>query len=226
MSDFHPIQARSSQSRPDAAPGRRGLLKRLDPAVAERLEFLGNFLRKPASTGSFAPSSRWLARAMVRGCDLKNARTVVEFGPGTGAFTRLVLRRIGKQTTFFAMELDSEQARRLKERFPELHVYNDSAETIQRYLTRHDRKKADYIISGLPWGNMPAKVQERILDAVLASMAPEGTFTTFAYIHACWLPTALHFRKRLKEHFAEVKTSRIIWKNTPPAFVYRCRLNV
>jgi phospholipid N-methyltransferase len=201
-------------------------LNKLDPNVAERLQFLGNFLRNPGSTGSFAPSSTWLARAMVRGCDLKNARTVIEFGPGTGAFTRLILRRIGEQTTFFAMELDGEQARRLQERFPELHVYNDSAAKIQEYLAHHGRKKADYIISGLPWGNMPAKVQKPILDAVLASLAPEGTFTTFAYIHACWLPTALHFRKRLKEHFAVVKTSRIIWKNTPPAFVYRCRLTV
>jgi len=226
MSDPHPTPARSGKRGPGAAPGRGGLWKRLDPRVAERLEFFGNFLRKPASTGSFAPSSPWLARAMLRGCDLKNARTVVEFGPGTGAFTRLVLRRIGRQTTFFALELDDEQARRLQQRFPDLHVYNDSAEKIQRYLARHGRKKADCIISGLPWGNMPVKVQERILDAVLASLDPEGTFTTFAYIHACWLPTALHFRKRLKEHFAEVRTSRIIWKNTPPAFVYRCRLKV
>ena len=226
MSELRPIESRSGRSQPNAAAGRRGLLKKLDPAVAERLEFLGNFLRKPASTGSFAPSSPWLARAMVRGCDLKNARTVIEFGPGTGAFTRLILRRIGEQTTFFAMELDGEQACRLQQRFPGLHVYNDSAEKIQRYLAQHGRKKADYIISGLPWGNMSVKVQEPILDAVLASLAPDGTFTTFAYIHACWLPTALSFRKRIKEHFAEVKTSRIIWKNTPPAFVYRCRLNV
>jgi phosphatidylethanolamine/phosphatidyl-N-methylethanolamine N-methyltransferase len=224
VSDFYSTQARSGGSRTGAAAVRHGLLKKLDPAVAERLEFLGTFLRKPASTGSFAPSSPWLARAMVRGCDLRNARTVVEFGPGTGAFTRLILRRIGKQTAFFAMELDGEQARRLQERFPGLPVYHDSAEKIQRYLARHGRKKADYIISGLPWGNMPIKVRDRILDAVLASLAPEGTFTTFAYIHACWLPSALHFRKRLKEHFAEVKTSRIIWRNTPPAFVYRCKL--
>lgn len=226
MNDFGPVQGRPAGSRPDGTAGRRGLLKKLDPAVAERLEFLGNFLRNPASTGSFAPSSPWLARAMVRGCDLRNAQTVIEFGPGTGAFTRLILRRIGEQTTFFAMELDAEQACRLKERFPGLHVYNDSAAKIQRYLAHHGRKKADYIISGLPWGNMSAKVQEPILDAVLNSLASDGTFTTFAYIHACWLPTALNFRKRLKEHFAEVKTSRIIWKNTPPAFVYRCRLKV
>src|SRR5437867_6378264 len=206
MRDFYPVQARSSDHASSAAIGRRGLWQKLDPALAERLEFLGAFLRKPASTGSFAPSSPWLARAMVRGCDLKKAKVVVEFGPGTGAFTRLILHRIEKHTTFIALELDAEHVRRLRQRFPSLHVYNDSAEKLQRYLPRHGRKKADYIISGLPWANMPVKVQERILDAVLASLSPEGMFTTFTYVHACWLPSARRFRKRLREHFADVKT--------------------
>ncbi len=224
MKDLYSFQARSARAGSGATIGRRGLWQKLDPTVTERLEFLGAFLRKPASTGSFAPSSAWLARAMVHGCDLKQAKAVVEFGPGTGAFTRLILHRIGRQTTFIALELDGEHVRRLRQRFLGLRVYNDSAERVQRYLTRHGSKKADYIISGLPWANMPAKVQERILGAVLAALAPDGMFTTFTYVHACWMPSARRFRKRLREHFAEVRTSRIIWRNVPPAFVYRCRL--
>jgi phosphatidylethanolamine/phosphatidyl-N-methylethanolamine N-methyltransferase len=215
------VRARSSGS--GAIPARRGLLAKLDPALAERLEFLGAFLRKPASTGSFTPSSPWLARAMIRGCDLRAAKTVVEFGPGSGAFTRLILRQVGKETLFIALELDDAQVRRLHRRFPELRVYNDSAERIQKYLSQFGRKKTDYIISGIPWVNTPVNVRERILDAVVDSLSPEGQFTTFAYIHACWLPPALRFRRQLEDRF-QVKRSRIIWKNTPPAFVYRCRL--
>jgi phospholipid N-methyltransferase len=67
-------------------------------------------------------------------------------------------------------------------------------------------------------------VQDRILEAVVKSLAPKGVFTTFAYLHAAWLPTAVRFRKRLKQHFGSVKTSRIVWRNLPPAYVYRCRL--
>jgi phospholipid N-methyltransferase len=163
---------------------------------------------------------------MVRGCALTEAKSVVEFGPGTGAFTRLILHRIGEQTTFIALELAGEQARRLRERFPRVEVYNDSAEKVQKYLVSHGCKKADYIISGLPWANMPVKTQERILNAVLANLAPNGMFTTFTYIHAYWLPSARRFRKRLNEHFAQVRKSRIIWRNAPPALVYRCRLKV
>jgi phospholipid N-methyltransferase len=223
MNNYSAIQARARGNNANGAPA--GLLGRLDPAVAERLQFLGAFLREPARVGSLAPSSPALAQAMLCGCDLKSARTVVEFGPGTGAFTRPILERIGRHTAFLALELDDEHVRGLRRRFPALSVYHDSAEQIQKYLAQHRRTKADYIISGLPWANMPVKAQEQILSAMLASLAPDGMFTTFAYVHACWLPRARRFRERLKKHFARVRTSRIVWKNVPPAFVYRCSLN-
>jgi phosphatidylethanolamine/phosphatidyl-N-methylethanolamine N-methyltransferase len=217
-------EARSGRAGLNHSARRPRFLARLDPAVAERLEFLSSFLRQPSRVGSFAPSSPELAQAMLRGCELRSAKAVVEFGPGTGAFTRMILERIGKDTGFIALELDSHHVRRLRERFPGLAVYHDSAERVQKYLALHKRDKADYIISGLPWANMPVKVQERILQAALRTLGPRGMFTTFAYVHACWLPRARRFRRRLEEHFAEVKTSRIIWRNVPPAFVYRCRL--
>jgi len=206
MNDYYPVRVRARSH----SAGMSGFLERLDPAMAERLRFLGAFLREPARVGSFAPSSPALAEAML--C-----------GPGTGAFTRLILQRLGPAAVFFALELDDKHVRGLRHRFPSLSVYHDSAERIQKYLALHRRKLADYIISGLPWANMPVKVQERILAEVLISLAPEGMFTTFTYVHACWLPRARRFRERLEDHFAEVTTSRIVWRNLPPAFVYRCR---
>ncbi len=223
MSDFTTMEARSGRGGATASHGGSTFFEKLDSGVAERLEFLGAFLRKPARTGSLAPSSVSLARAMIYGCDLKHAKTVVELGPGTGAFTRLILDRLGKQTRFIALELDAQHVSRLQERFPRMRVYRDSAERVQKYLPQ-PAKKADYIISGLPWANIQVKDQDRILDALLVSLSPDGMFTTFAYWHARWLPRARKFRERLESHFAEVKTSHVIWKNVPPAVVYRCRL--
>jgi len=221
MNDFYAVQTRA-RSRGGASSV--GILERLDPAMAERLRFLSSFLREPARVGSLAPSSPALAEAMLSGCELKNARTVVEFGAGTGAFTRPILERIGANTTFLALELDDKHARGLRQRFPGVHVYRDSAEKVQKYLAMHRRKKADYIISGLPWANMPVTVQECILEGVLNSLKPDGLFTTFAYVHARWLPRARRFRERLEHYFARVETSPIVWRNLPPAFVYRCQL--
>jgi phospholipid N-methyltransferase len=223
MRNYTIVQARSGQSGDAVSRGGASLLEKLDSRVAERLEFLGAFLRMPARTGSLAPSSPSLARAMLYGCDLRRAKTVVELGPGTGAFTRFIVDRLPKQSRFIALELEDRHVRRLRERFPRVRVYRDSAERIQRYLPQSSRK-ADYIISGLPWANIHVQVQVRILDAILASLSPSGMFTTFAYWHARWLPRARQFRERLEQHFAEVKVSRVIWKNVPPAVVYRCRL--
>jgi len=222
MNDYFAVQARARNN--GASASSPGVLGKLDPAMAERLEFLGAFLREPARAGAFAPSSPALAQAMLRGCNLRNAKTVVEFGPGTGAFTRLILERIGRHTTFFALELDEKHVRGLRQRFPGMQVYRDSAERTEKYLAQHHLKKADYIISGLPWANMPVEVQERILAAVLTSLAADGMFTTFSYVHAFWLPRARRFRERLATYFTEVRASRIVWRNMPPAFVYRCRL--
>jgi phospholipid N-methyltransferase len=222
MNDYYSVQTRARGRSTGASS--IGFLEKLDPALAERLRFLSAFLREPARVGSFVPSSPALAQAMLRGCDLRNARTVVEFGAGTGAFTRPILERIGGHTTFLAFELDDKHVRGLRQRFPGLVVYRDSAERVQKYLADHRRKKADYIISGLPWANMPVTEQERILRGVLNSLTPDGMFATFAYVHARWLPRARRFRERLENYFGQVTTSQIVWRNFPPAFVYRCRL--
>ena len=199
-----------------------GFLRALELDFVEHIEFFEAFIREPASVGALSPSSRALALAMIRNCDLRNAETVVELGPGTGAFTGPILERIGKCTTFLAMELDPLHARRLKGRFPGVAVYNDSAERMPEYLALHPNPKADYVISGLPWANIPPEAQEKIMDAILASLAPRGVFTTFAYVHARWLPKARRFRRALEQRFERVEISQVIWKNLPPAFVYRC----
>jgi phospholipid N-methyltransferase len=195
----------------------------LEPSLAERLLFFSTFLRQPGRVGALAPSSPWLARAMLEGCDLKHADTVVELGPGTGSFTELILRRIGEDTTFLALELAPEHTRNLRRRFPGLLVFNDSAERLDCYLARHGKPRVDCLISGLPWANMRPTVQDRLADAIFDCLAPNGVFTAFAYVHASWLPTARHFRRRLEQRFAQVKLSPVIWRNVPPAFVYRCR---
>jgi phospholipid N-methyltransferase len=93
---------------------------------------------------------------------------------------------------------------------------------MRSYLGRHGKKRADYIISGLPWASLPLKVQDNILREVLSSLAPGGLFITFGYLHARWMPNALRFRRKLEQHFTRVEPSGPIWGNFPPAFVYRC----
>jgi phospholipid N-methyltransferase len=78
------------------------------------------------------------------------------------------------------------------------------------------------IVSGLPWASTPFALQKRILAAIVRSLAPTGRFTTFAYLPARWMPGAIRFRRQLEASFGHVELSPVVWRNLPPAFVYRC----
>lgn len=222
MNDPFAVRKRSRAGNRKHRPQSTSFLRALELDIIEHVEFFGAFIREPASVGALSPSSRALALAMIAGFGLRNAEMIVELGAGTGAFTGPILERIGKHTAFVAMELDPQHVRGLKRRFPDLTVYNDSAERMPEYLALRDKQKADYIVSGLPWANIAVETQDRIMEAVLTCLAPHGVFTTFAYLHARWLPKARQFRRSLEKRFGSVSTSPVIWRNLPPAFVYRC----
>ena len=193
-----------------------------EPGFQEHIAFFQAFLREPASVGAVSPSSPALARAMIEGFRLDRAETVVELGPGTGAFTGLIREAVGRRSTFLTIELDPGNVETLKKRFPGVIVHHDSAENLRACLARHKKTQADYVISGLPWASLPLAVQEGVFKAILASLAPEGVFTTFGYLHARYCSKARQFRQRLEQHFEKVETSPVVWWNLPPAFVYRC----
>ena len=191
-------------------------------AGARGLKFVGAFIREPFTVGSFWPSSAALSRALVNGCEFQPRDTVVELGPGTGNFTELLLERLEGRGRMVALELSSTNISVLRKRFAPCEIIHDSAETLTRYV---EPGSAKCVVSGLAWGNMLPALQDRILDAVMTSLAPNGQFVAFGYIHAKWFPTSLRFRRRLLRDFNRVETTPIVWRNLPPAFVYRCWRN-
>lgn len=207
---------RLSLQSPSGIPRRR-------PPLSEHLKFLATFVKHPLSVGAVAPSSRFLAHRMLEGTDLRQAETVVELGPGTGAFTRVILKHINPSALYLAVEVNSGFAAELSSKFPTISVVNDSAEKLSEHLSARGRKLADEIFCGLPWASFPPHLQRRIMASVVNSLRPNGHFATFAYVHAAWFPTARKFHRLLKTHFSSVKTTPVVWRNVPPAFIYRCQ---
>jgi len=198
---------------------------RADPFVAalaaggRGLRFVEAFLREPFKVGALWPSSSALSRAVVASCEFAPDDTVVELGPGTGNFTELLLERLAGRGRMLALEISPTNISVLRKRFSPCEIIEDSAENLARHVAP---QSARCVVSGLAWGNMLPALQDRILDAVLASLAPGGQFVAFGYLHAKWLPTSLRFRRRLLREFRQVETTPIVWCNLPPAFVYRC----
>ena len=191
--------------------------------MREERRMLEAFVRKPTRTGAVLPSSRQLAELMTEGMGLETAGTVVELGAGTGAFTRLIGERVRKDALVLAFEIDPALAKELVGAIPGVHIVNDSAERIAEHLHAAGRAAADTILSGLPWAIFSRELQDRLLTAVVAALRPGGHFATFAYVPAAYFPPGRRFRALLQAHFATIETTRMVWRNFPPAFVYRCR---
>jgi phospholipid N-methyltransferase len=189
--------------------------------LQEYMDFFRAVASKPKFTGAIAPSSKELARMMVRSFDLKSAPLVVEIGPGTGAFTRLILERLGDPARYLGLDLNANFVRKLRLKFPHASFYQGSAEHIAQFVAHHDgAQQADYVICGLPWAIFEADLQDRILGGINSILRPGGRFSTFAYVHGLRTLPALRFRRMLQRRFARVETSPIVWKNFPPAIVY------
>lgn len=186
-------------------------------------EFFRHFLRHREQTGAILPSSVHLARAMSEQAGAQTARRIVEIGPGTGVFTRELHRQRPEDSRLILIEKNPGLASLLRERFPTLPVVEDCATRVRDHLDRLEMESADAVVSGLPWAAMPASLQDDLLEAIRAILAPGGTFVTFAYFGPHWLPAGRRFRQRLQNHFPELATSPVELRNLPPAFVYRAR---
>jgi phosphatidylethanolamine/phosphatidyl-N-methylethanolamine N-methyltransferase len=182
---------------------------------------LGEFVRRPASVGAVAESSRRLAELITDAAGLAGASVVVEFGPGTGAFTEVILRKVDPGTTFLAIETNESLAAVTRRRCPGARVVHASAESVRTHLEACGLASCDCIVSGLPFASFPAAQQDAILAAVRDVLSPGGRFVTFAHVGGALLPAGRRFRARLRETFADVSSTRTIWRNIPPAFVYR-----
>lgn len=176
--------------------------------------FLREFFKDSKQVGSVAPSSRMLQRRMVSKVDFAEAKCIVELGAGEGCITREIIRRMGKDTVLLCFELHQGFVDNyLQFDDPRVHVINDSAEHIGKYLEKYGLENADYIISSLPLTNFSKDLKESIIDEAIRVMGPGAIYMQYQYSI-----TAL---KLLKSKFQKVKTG-FTPINIPPAFVYTC----
>lgn len=159
---------------------------------------------------------------MVERIGLSEADSVVELGPGTGAFTHVIQRKLKPGARLLCLEINPDLARKVADRFPRARVVNDSAENLAQHLGDPGRA-VDCVISGLPWVILSSEDQQRLLQPAVRALRPGGAFATFAYSHAAWLPAGRRFKEMLESSFRRVDVSANVWRNLPPAFVYRCR---
>jgi phospholipid N-methyltransferase len=191
--------------------------------VTASTDFLRAFLRNPATTGAIAPSSERLARVLASVVPVTGTPTVVELGPGTGAVSAVVARRLPPGARHLAIELDPAMVGHLRRAHPDLEVVRGDARRLPALLAEHGVQRADAVVCGLPWALFDDATQTEVLAGISTAIGPTGAFTTFAYLQGMALPAARRFRATLRRTFEEVQVTATVWRNLPPAFAYVCR---
>jgi phosphatidylethanolamine/phosphatidyl-N-methylethanolamine N-methyltransferase len=149
--------------------------------LRDSLEFLRGFVRNPAQVGSVMPSSRWLEQRLVRQAGIRDARAIVELGPGTGGTTAALLQAMAPGARLLAIELDPEFHRHLRATCadPRLQLELGSAERIAEFLEAHRLGAPDAIVSGIPFSTMPPAVSDRIAARIAQVLRPGGRFVAY-----------------------------------------------
>lgn len=188
------------------------------------LAFMKGVVLDNRVTGALAPSSRALAEVVTEMAGVGDSKVIVEYGPGTGVFTKVIEEKMPRDAYFLALEVKPEFVKATRECCSLVHVVEDSAQNAIKHLREAGHEGCDTIVSGLPWTRFPDALQDEILEATHAVLRPGGLFVTFAYAFSPLWPSGRRFFKgKLPARFPGMRKSRRIWKNFPPCEVYLCR---
>jgi phospholipid N-methyltransferase len=179
------------------------------------LTFFRGFLSHPECVGSVVPSSRFLERRLVEAAGIRQARLVVELGPGTGGTTRAILDALPRDASLLAIEINPDFIVTLKsDNDPRLIIRRSDAADIREILAAHHLPAPDAVVSGIPFSTMTRERGRGILRAVWSCLAPGGRFVAYQ-VRAT---VAMLDRPLLGDPRVEVEL-----RNVPPLRVFRWR---
>jgi len=121
------------------------------------------------------------------------------------------------------MDINAEFCEELRHRGTGLACEHGSAADLPAIIAARGWTSVDHMLSGLPFASLPAALSRAILEAVKATLAPGGTFTTFQYVHAYPTPPAVAFRRDMDARFGPMLARRSVVRNLPPAYVLSWR---
>ncbi|MEJ7139001.1 class I SAM-dependent methyltransferase [Amphibiibacter pelophylacis] len=174
------------------------------------LAFLHTALRHFQTTGSVAPSSRYLCRHIVASAQLTPDSRVLEVGPGNGVITRHYLPHLSDPAQATLVEINPVFCGILR-RDPALrgaHVIGAGVETLPADSLE---PAADVIISSVPFYSLPPSVREDISQQYARLLRPGQLWVQYTYS-----PNPGFFRRQPGFHLV---SSHLVLRNVPPARV-------
>jgi phosphatidylethanolamine/phosphatidyl-N-methylethanolamine N-methyltransferase len=206
--------------------------------IADCRLFFQEFRRNFHFTGAVLPSGQRLSRTLAHFVGQRadeRPRRILEVGPGTGAVTRHIIRRMHPTDRLDLVEINENFVSRLHDRFRDDPEFRTVGPRAAVHCTRIENLQSetpyDVIISGLPLNNFAVAEVETVLDILRRLTATGATVTFFQYMGIRRLKAAISGRSErarlrgidqvlgtlLQSH--EIRRDWV-WSNVPPAWVH------
>ena len=170
---------------------------------------------KDRNVASIASTSKHIVEKICNKIDFNKKLIIVEYGPGTGVFTKYLLDNMNNDSRLIAVETNNYFVKNLKDiNDSRLIVVHDSAENIREILNSNNVDKVHHIISGIPFSFIKKPIAINIIKQSKDILENEGSF--FVY------QVSGKIEKHLKEFFPCV-FKEIDLINLPPLHIYEAR---
>jgi len=181
------------------------------------LNFVKEVFKHPRELSTIFPSSPFLANKIANQIDFSEPRTIAELGPGDGALTGELVRRIDPNSDLLLIEVVDTFCEKLEntfgehEKFGSMEIINEGAENLREIMAERGMDQLDYVVSGLPLTTLPDQLSEEIIQEVHKALKPEGNYIQFQY--------SLDYKQEIEDVFGPVEVYKV-WLNIFPANVY------
>jgi phospholipid N-methyltransferase len=188
----------------------------MSSALTTYLDFFRAGLFKQGQTGGIIPSQRFLIAKMIAPVPEAYRGKIIELGAGAGALTLRLAARC-PMARVLACEINPILARDNRSNLTaaglngRVEVLADSAEHVLQEIGRAGTEEPDFIISGIPLGNLGGDKACSLLDVIRQTLRKGGMYIQFQH--------SLLDRRKIRARFPKMR-SAFVALNFPPAFVY------
>jgi phospholipid N-methyltransferase len=185
-------------------------------ALKETWSYLRNFVKDP-KVGAITPCSRFTVKRLCQKIALDQAQTIVEYGPGSGVYTRYLLDHMPTDAQLIVIEINETFVHNLKplaQQDPRLRVYHDQVESLSAILEEEGIFEMDAVVSGIPFSMIPVAAKNTILSETYQYLRHGGSFLAYQ--------TSFALVPRLRQYFDQVYKD-LEARNLPPMYLMQAR---
>lgn len=181
-------------------------------ALKETWSYLRNFVKDP-KVGAITPCSRFTVKRLCQKIALDQAQTIVEYGPGSGVYTRYLLNHMPVDAQLIVIEINKtfvQQLQPLANQDPRLRVHHDQVKSLSAILAEEGIQEMDGVISGIPFSMIPTAAKDTILQETYRYLKHGGSFLAYQ--------TSYALVPKLREYFDAVYKD-LEARNLPPMYL-------